>query len=94
VYGVGQCVDAIGVVEWLRAEGLEEVVRRDHGAAVVDVGVGLDDPDELLAGVVEVGLELGEELPTLSSPVYCSCSMRYSWGLWATRLRSSTSRKM
>ena len=55
---VGESIDGIGVVEWLGTEGLVEGLAADEGRAVVDVGIGLDDPDKLLAGVVEVELDL------------------------------------
>jgi hypothetical protein len=56
--GVGEGIDGVGVVEGLSAE---EAVKNGAGLkrrAVVDVLVGLDDPDELLHGVVEVELNL------------------------------------
>jgi len=56
--GVGKSIDGIGVVEGL---GAEEAVENSAGLerrAVVDVLVGLNDPDELLDGVVEVELDL------------------------------------
>ena len=55
---VGESIDGIGVVEGLGTEGLVEGLAADEGRAVVDVGIGLDDPDKLLAGVVEVELDL------------------------------------
>ncbi len=58
VEGVGEGINGIGVVEGLGAEGLVEGVASDEGRAVVDVGVGLNDPDKLLARVVEVELDL------------------------------------
>jgi hypothetical protein len=56
--GVGEGIDGVGVVEGLSAE---EAVKNGAGLerrAVVDVLVGLDNPDELLDGVVEVELNL------------------------------------
>ncbi len=58
VDGVGEGVESVGVVEGLGAEGAEEDAGGVEGGAVVDVGVGLDDPDDFLAGVVEVELDL------------------------------------
>ena len=56
--GVGEGINGIRVVEGLGAEGLEEGVAADEGGAVVDVGIRLNNPDKLLAGVVEVELDL------------------------------------
>ena len=53
-----ESINGIGVVEGLGAEDLEQCGRALEGSAVVDVGVGLDNPDELLARVVEVDLDL------------------------------------
>ena len=56
--GVGEGVDGVGVVEGLSAE---ETVKNGTGLkrrAVVDVLVGLNDPNELLNGVVKVELDL------------------------------------
>ena len=56
--GVGEGIDGVGVVEGLSAE---EAVKNGAGIkrrAVVDVLVGLDNPDKLLNGVVEVELDL------------------------------------
>jgi len=58
VDGVGESVDGVGVVEGLGAQGAVEHAGTIQGGAVVNVGVGLDNPDELLAGVVEVQLDL------------------------------------
>jgi hypothetical protein len=55
---VRQGIDGVGVVERLSTE---EAVKNGTGVkrrAVVDVLVGLDNPDELLNGVVEVELDL------------------------------------
>ena len=54
---VGEGVDGIGVVERLGTQGVEEDGARGQGRAVVDVGIRLHDPDELLARVVEVQLD-------------------------------------
>jgi len=56
--GVGEGVDGVGVVEGLCAEETVEDSALVEGRAVVDVLVGLDDPDELLNGVVKVELDL------------------------------------
>ena len=58
VDGVGQGIDGIGVVEGLGAERAVKDTSGIEGRAVVNVGIGLDDPDELLARVVEVQLDL------------------------------------
>ena len=55
---VGEGVDGVRVVERLGAQRLEERLRVVEGRAVVDVGIRLDNPDELLARVVEVELDL------------------------------------
>jgi len=58
VDGVGEGIDGVGVVEGLGAEEVVEELTALQGGAVVNVAVGLDDPDELLDGVVEVELDL------------------------------------
>ena len=56
--GVGEGVNSVGVVEGLSTEETVENGTRVKRRAVVDVLVGLDNPDELLNGVVEVELNL------------------------------------
>jgi hypothetical protein len=58
VDGRGESINGIGVVEGLGTENLEEGLTALEGGAVIDVGVGLNNPDQLLAGVVEVDLDL------------------------------------
>ena len=58
VDGVGEGIDSVGVVEGLRSENLVKDVAGLKGTAVVNVSIRLDNPDELLAGVVEVDLDL------------------------------------
>ena len=58
VDGVRESIDGIRVVEGLGTEGLEEGLAGREGRAVVDVGVGLNNPEKLLARVVEVELDL------------------------------------
>jgi len=58
VDGIGKGIHGIGVVEGLGAEEVVEELTALQGGAVVNVAVGLDDPDELLHGVVEVELDL------------------------------------
>ena len=58
VDGVGEGVNGVRVVEGLGAERAEKHGGGVKGGAVVDIGVGLDNPDKLLAGVVEVELDL------------------------------------
>ena len=56
--GVGEGIDGVGVVEGLSTE---EAVKNGvgfEGRAVVNVLVGLDNPDKLLNGVVKVELDL------------------------------------
>ena len=56
--GLGEGVDGIRVVEGLGTESAVEEATGIEGRAVVNVGIGLDNPDKLLAGVVEVELDL------------------------------------
>jgi hypothetical protein len=58
VDGVGEGIDGIGVVERLGSECAEEDGGGIEGGAVIDVGIRLDDPDEFLAGMVEVEFNL------------------------------------
>ena len=58
VDGIGKSINRISVVEGLSAEQLVEQTGGIEGRAVVDVGVTLDNPDELLDGVVEVEFDL------------------------------------
>jgi hypothetical protein len=55
---VGKNVKSISVVERLGSQELVEVLSTTHRLAVVDVGIRLDNPQELLAWVVEVELNL------------------------------------
>jgi hypothetical protein len=54
----GQRVNGISVVEGLGSEDLEESSASLKRRAIVNVGIRLDNPDKLLAGVVEVDLDL------------------------------------
>ncbi len=56
--GVRESVNAVGVVEGLGAERAEEGSAAGQRRAVVDIGIRLDDEDQLFAGVVEVQLNL------------------------------------
>jgi hypothetical protein len=56
--GVGEGVNGISVVEGLGTQNLEEESVAHKGRAVVDVLIGLDNPNQLLDGVVEVELDL------------------------------------
>jgi len=56
--GVGEGIDGVGVVEGLGTECAVKDTVGIEGRAVVYVGIGLDNPDELLARVVEVELDL------------------------------------
>ena len=55
---IGEGIDRIGVVEWLGTQYTVEDRVRLKGGTVVHVRVWLDDPDELLDGVVKVKLDL------------------------------------
>ena len=56
--GVRKSVDGISVVEGLGTKNLEKSGIASQGRAVVNVLIGLDDPDKLLNGVVKVKLDL------------------------------------
>jgi len=58
VDGIGKGINGVGVVEGLGAEEVVKELTALQGRAVVNVAVGLDNPDELLHGVVEVELDL------------------------------------
>ena len=55
---VGKGIDGVGVVERLGTKDLEKGGVTQQRGTVIDVGIGLDDPDKLLTGVVEVELDL------------------------------------
>ena len=55
---VGKGINGIGVVEGLGTKGLVQGLATFQRRAIVDVGIGLDNPDKLLARVVEVELDL------------------------------------
>ena len=56
--GVGEGINSVSVVEGLSTKKTVKNGSRLEGRAVVDVLVGLDNPDELLHGVVKVQLDL------------------------------------
>ena len=56
--GVGEGINGISVVEGLGTKGLEQEGVSLKGRAVVDVGIRLNNPHQLLAGVVEIELDL------------------------------------
>ena len=58
VDGVGKGIHGVSVVEGLGAEEVVQKLIALKRRAIVNVAVGLDDPDELLDGVVEVELDL------------------------------------
>ena len=58
VDGVGESINGVGVVERLGTEHVEEVLAGLKGRAVVNGVILLDNPHELLNGVVEVELDL------------------------------------
>jgi len=53
-----ESINGIGVVEGLGAEDLEQGTVALEGSAIINVGIRLDNPDELLARMVEVDLDL------------------------------------
>jgi hypothetical protein len=55
---VGEGIHGVGVVEGLGTESLVQDLTTLKRRAVVDVGIRLDNPDELLARMVEVELNL------------------------------------
>ena len=58
VDGVGKGIDGVGVVVRLGTQGLEKHLGVIKGSAVINVGIRLNNPDEFLARVVEVQLDL------------------------------------
>jgi hypothetical protein len=58
VDGVGKSINGVGVVEGLGTEKTVEELVALKGRAIIDIAVGLDNPDELLNGVVKVELDL------------------------------------
>jgi len=58
VDGVGKSIDGISVVEGLGTKSSVKGHATLEGRAVVDVGIRLDNPDKLLARVVEVEFDL------------------------------------
>ena len=58
VNGVGKGIKGVGVIERLGAQHLEEHAVAHQRRAVINVLIGLHDPDKLLDGVVEVELNL------------------------------------
>jgi len=57
-YRVGESINGIGVVERLGTEGGVEDLGFYERIAVADIGVRLDNPDNLLTWVVEIELDL------------------------------------
>jgi len=58
VDGVGKSINGIGVVKGLGTQGLEKNLGVIQRGAVIYVGIGLNNPDEFLARVVEIQLDL------------------------------------
>ena len=58
VDGGRESINGIGVVEGLGTHNLVQGRSTLQGIAVVNVGIGLNNPDKFLAGVVEVDLDL------------------------------------
>jgi len=92
VDGVGEGINSISVVEGLGTKGVVKGLATLKRRAVVDVLVGLDNPNKLLNGVVEVELDLVTVEVIDSEPVFWRTSMRYSWAVRANLRRSSVSR--
>jgi hypothetical protein len=55
---IGKSINCISVVEGLSTEEPVEKLTALKGRAVVNVLIGLDNPDKLLNGVVKVELDL------------------------------------
>jgi hypothetical protein len=58
VDGIGKSINGISVVEGLGTKSTEENTSGIEGRTVVNIGIRLDNPDKLLARVVEVELDL------------------------------------
>jgi hypothetical protein len=58
VDGIGKSIDGVGVVEGLGTKKPVKKLTALEGRAVVNVLIGLDNPDKLLNGVVKVELDL------------------------------------
>jgi hypothetical protein len=58
VDGVGKSINSVGIVEGLSAEQTVQELVAVEGRAVVNVLIGLDDPNEFFDGVVKVELDL------------------------------------
>jgi hypothetical protein len=56
--GVGERINGISVVEGLGTQNLEEEGIAHKGRAVINVLIRLDNPNQLLDGVIEVELDL------------------------------------
>uniref|UniRef100_A0A6C0IQG3 Uncharacterized protein n=1 Tax=viral metagenome TaxID=1070528 RepID=A0A6C0IQG3_9ZZZZ len=56
--GVGKSINGVSVVERLSTKGLVEGSTALKRSTVIDVSIGLHNPDKLLTGVVEVELDL------------------------------------
>ena len=56
--GVGESIDGISVVERLSSKSLVEGRTTNQGVTVVNILISLDNPDKLLARVVEVEFDL------------------------------------
>ena len=54
----GQGINGVSVVKRLGSKDLVEGIAADQRTAIIDVGIRLNNPDELLARVVEVDLDL------------------------------------
>jgi hypothetical protein len=56
--GIGESINGVSVVERLGTKGLEENLGSIKRRAVINVGIRLNNPDELLDRVIEVELDL------------------------------------
>ena len=54
----GEGINGVSVVKRLRSKDLVKGIAADQRTAIIDVGIGLNNPDEFLARVVEVNLDL------------------------------------
>ena len=55
---IGESINSICVVERLSTKSIEKNGSRGQGCTVVNVGIGLDNPDQFFAGVIEIELDL------------------------------------
>jgi hypothetical protein len=56
--GIRKSINSIGIIERLGTKSLEKSLTALKGSTVINVSIGLHNPDKLLTGVVEVKLDL------------------------------------